>query len=105
VGVGLDYGIHLAFDQESIEGGPGAVFLRVAANVVVAGVGLAVLMLSANPTIAKLGLLIVLSLVASGYTAILVFARERQAEAGEGARSDRDGAGLGPAQVSAPSPQ
>ncbi len=79
VGVGLDYGIHLAFDKESVEGGPGAVFLRVAANVVVVGAGLAVLMLSANPTVAKLGFLIVLSLVASGYTAIVVFARERAA--------------------------
>ena len=77
VGVGLDYGIHLAFDKESVEGGPGAVFLRVAANVVVVGTGLAVLMFSANPTVAKLGFLIVLSLVASGYTAIVVFARER----------------------------
>ena len=29
VGVGLDYGIHLAFDKESVEGGPGAVSPRV----------------------------------------------------------------------------
>ncbi len=78
VGVGLDYGIHLAFGQESVEGGPGAVFLRVAANVLVVGAGLAVLMLSANPTVAKLGFLIVLSLVASGYTAIVIFAQARQ---------------------------
>ncbi|HXU33144.1 MAG TPA: hypothetical protein VN851_21465 [Thermoanaerobaculia bacterium] len=84
VGVGLDYGIHLAFDRESVEGGPGAVFLRVAANVLVVGTGLAVLMLSANPTVAKLGFLIVLSLVASGYTAIVIFARTRRARDGGG---------------------
>lgn len=79
VGVGLDFGIHMAFDTETVEGGPGAVFLRVAANVLVVAVGLAVLMLSANPTVAKLGFLIVLSLVASGYTAIVIFARDRHA--------------------------
>jgi uncharacterized protein len=79
VGVGLDYGIHLAFAPESSEGGPGAVFLRVMANVLVVGSGLAVLVLSANPTVAKLGLLIVLSLVASGYTAMVVLARPRMA--------------------------
>ena len=80
VGVGLDYGIHLAFHSESAEGGPGAVFLRVMANVLVVGAGLAVLILSANPTVAKLGFLIVLSLVASGYTAIVIFAQGRQGE-------------------------
>jgi hypothetical protein len=35
-------------------------------------------MLSANPTIAQLGLLIVLSLVASGYTAIVLFSRDQR---------------------------
>ncbi len=75
VGVGLDYGIHLAFHQESAEGGEGAVFLRVLANVLVVGSGLAVLMLSANPTIARLGFLLVASLVASGYTAVVLFSR------------------------------
>ncbi|HEX6904141.1 MAG TPA: MMPL family transporter [Thermoanaerobaculia bacterium] len=71
VGVGLDYGIHLAFGRE--KGAEGAVFLRVLANVLVVGAGLSLLMLSANPTIARLGLLIVLSMAASGYTAIVVF--------------------------------
>ncbi|HEV2846019.1 MAG TPA: hypothetical protein VG477_14290, partial [Thermoanaerobaculia bacterium] len=71
VGVGLDYGIHLAFGRQ--EGEEGAVFLRVLANVLVVGAGLSILMLSANPTIARLGLLIVLSMTASGYTAIVVF--------------------------------
>ena len=83
VGVGLDYAIHLAFDPNSAEDGPGAVFLRVMANVVVVGAGLAVLMFSANPTIAKLGLLIVMSLVASGYTSIVIFARERRLAAAQ----------------------
>ena len=73
VGVGLDYGIHLAFHHESTEGGEGAIYLRVLANVFVVGAGLAVLMLSSNPTIAKLGFLLVASLVASGYTAIVLF--------------------------------
>ncbi|HVR95862.1 MAG TPA: MMPL family transporter, partial [Thermoanaerobaculia bacterium] len=64
VGVGLDYGIHLAFHRQSEEGGDGAVFLRVLANVLVVGAGLAVLMLSANPTIARLGFLLVTSMAA-----------------------------------------
>lgn len=76
VGVGLDYGIHLAFGRShSGEGAEGALFLRVLANVLVVGAGLSILMLSANPTIARLGLLIVLSMIASGYTAIVVFSR------------------------------
>ena len=75
VGVGLDYGIHLAFHHNSKEGGEGAIYLRVLANVLVVGSGLAVLMLSANPTIARLGFLLVASLVASGYTAIALFSR------------------------------
>lgn len=73
VGVGLDYGIHLAFHHESAEGGEGAIYLRILANVFVVGAGLAVLMISANPTIARLGFLLVASLVASGYTAIVLF--------------------------------
>jgi uncharacterized protein len=80
VGVGLDYGIHLAFDPESSGPGRGMVFLRVMANVLVVGAGLAVLMFSANPTIARLGLLIVLSLVASGYTAVVVLSPSRRQE-------------------------
>jgi predicted RND superfamily exporter protein len=81
VGVGLDYGIHLAFGRSrSGEGEEGAVFLRVLANVLVVGAGLSLLMLSANPTIAKLGLLIVLSMIASGYTAVVVFARPKMAD-------------------------
>jgi predicted RND superfamily exporter protein len=84
VGVGLDYGIHLAFHHESAEGGEGAVYLRVLANVLVVGAGLAVLTLSANPTIARLGFLLVASLAASGYTAIVLFSRlARQAGAEE----------------------
>jgi predicted RND superfamily exporter protein len=71
VGVGLDYGIHLAFHSEGTS--YTAVALRVAANVLVVSAGLAVLMLSANPTIAQLGFLIVMSLVASGYTSLVVF--------------------------------
>jgi predicted RND superfamily exporter protein len=82
VGVGLDYGIHLAFHARGKEAADHTdVILRVAANVLVVSSGLAVLILSANPTIAKLGLLIVASLVASGYTAIVVFAREGHREA------------------------
>lgn len=90
VGIGLDYGIHLAFDPKSAEGGAGAVFLRVMANVLVVGGGLAVLMLSANPTVAKLGFLIVLSLMASGYTAIVVFSRARQREIGAVLKSPQE---------------
>jgi predicted RND superfamily exporter protein len=81
VGVGLDYGIHLAFHHHSEEGGEGAIYLRVMANVFVVGSGLAVLMLSANPTIARLGFLLVASLVASGYTAIVLFSRLARREA------------------------
>ncbi len=83
VGVGLDYAIHLAFDPRSAEGGPGVVFLRVMANVVVVGAGLAVLTFSTNPTVAKLGLLIVMSLVASGYTSIVIFARDARLAAAQ----------------------
>jgi len=75
VGVGLDFGIHLAFHPESTEGDEGAIYLRVLANVVVVGSGLALLMFSANPTIARLGFLLVASLAASGYTAIVLFSR------------------------------
>ncbi len=78
VGVGLDYGIHLAFHHESAEGGEGAIYLKVLANVFVVGGGLTILMFSANPTIAKLGFLLVASLVASGYTAIVLFSRLAQ---------------------------
>jgi predicted RND superfamily exporter protein len=84
VGVGLDFGIHLAFHPESAEDDEGAIYLRVMANVVVVGSGLALLMFSANPTIARLGFLLVASLVASGYTAIVLFsrlARRKRAEA------------------------
>jgi uncharacterized protein len=81
VGVGLDYGIHLAFHHPSEEGGEGSIYLRVLANVFVVGSGLAVLMLSANPTIARLGFLLVASLVASGYTAIVLFSRLARREA------------------------
>jgi predicted RND superfamily exporter protein len=74
VGVGLDFGIHLSshLDESRVE--RAAVARRVLANVFVVGAGLAVLMLSGNPTIASLGFLIVASLVASGCTAIAVFA-------------------------------
>lgn len=48
------------------------------ANVFVVGGGLTILMFSANPTIAKLGFLLVASLVASGYTAIVLFSRLAQ---------------------------
>ena len=83
VGVGLDYGIHLAFHHKSEEGGEGAIYLRVLANVLVVGSGLAVLMLSANPTIARLGFLLVASLAASGYTAIVLFSRLARRDADE----------------------
>lgn len=76
VGIGLDYNIHLAFRSRE-EGETGAVYLRVLANVFVVGTGLSILMLSANPTVARLGLLIVLSMAASSYTAIVVFGRTR----------------------------
>lgn len=79
VGVGLDYGIHLAFHARESGVPHSSLLLRVAANVLIVSAGLAVLMLSANPTIAQLGFLIVASLVASGYTAIVVFAREAAA--------------------------
>lgn len=90
VGVGLDYGIHLAFRHRSEEGDEGAVFLRVLANVFVVGSGLAVLMLSANPTIARLGFLLVASLAASGYTAIVLFSRLARREAGEARERDEE---------------
>ena len=76
VGVGLDYGIHLAFHPHAGAEPHTAVILRVAANVLIVSTGLAVLMLSANPTIAQLGFLIVASLVSSGYTAVVAFSRE-----------------------------
>jgi predicted RND superfamily exporter protein len=72
IGIGLDYGIHLAFGHHD-EGEEGAIQHRVITNVVVVGIGLSVLLFSSNPTIARLGLLIVLSMVASGYTAICAF--------------------------------
>ena len=56
------------------------------ANVFVVGAGLAVLMLSSNPTIARLGFLLVASLVASGYTAIVLFSGLARPER-EGARA------------------
>ena len=52
-------------------------------------------MLSANPTVAKLGFLIVLSLVASGYTAIVVFGQARR-RAGGGGESPRPVSGTKP---------
>lgn len=73
VGVGLDYGIHLAFHPRGTAADHADVILRVAANVLIVSAGLAVLMLSANPTIARLGFLIVASLLVSGYTAVVVF--------------------------------
>jgi predicted RND superfamily exporter protein len=75
VGVGLDFGIHLAFHHDAVEEGEGAVYLRVLANVLVVGAGLSILMFSANPTIARLGFLLVASLVASAYSAIVLFSR------------------------------
>lgn len=82
VGVGLDYGIHLAFHAQGSAAGHTGVVLRVAANVLIVSAGLSVLMLSANPTIARLGFLIVASLLASSYTAVVVFtaqpARQRR---------------------------
>lgn len=84
VGVGLDYGIHLAFGRAGGDGEEGAVFLRVLANVLVVGAGLSILMLSANPTVARLGFLIVLSMAASGYTAIVVFSQAATKKNGGG---------------------
>lgn len=75
IGVGLDYCIHLGFHSRVTAAAD--VIRRVAANVLVVSAGLSVLALSVNPTIARLGLLIVASLVASGYTAIVVFSREK----------------------------
>lgn len=72
VGVGLDYGIHLAFRPEGSASDHAAVISRVAANVLVVSAGLIVLMWSENLTIAHLGFLIVASLIASGYTAAVV---------------------------------
>jgi predicted RND superfamily exporter protein len=71
IGIGLDYGIHLAFGRHG--GEEEAVHHRVLTNVLVVGIGLSVLLFSANPTVAHLGLLIVLSMAASGYTAIVAF--------------------------------
>jgi len=79
IGVGLDYGIHLGFHARSTAATD--VVRRVVANVLVVSAGLSVLALSANPAIARLGLLIVASLIACGYTAVVVFAWNR----GEGA--------------------
>jgi predicted RND superfamily exporter protein len=93
IGIGLDYSIHLAFHgDEEDEDEAGAVQRRVMTNVLVVGIGLSVLLLSANPTVARLGLLIVLSMAASGYTAIVAFSgrllvdRERQRRAARGLR-------------------
>ncbi|MEM7483465.1 MAG: MMPL family transporter [Acidobacteriota bacterium] len=77
MGVGLDYTIHLAFGY----GSSGALGRRVMTNVAVVGIGLSVLLFSSNPTVAKLGLLVVLSMVASGYSAFVFFGRERSREA------------------------
>jgi predicted RND superfamily exporter protein len=79
IGVGLDYAIHLAFHPED-GGSLRTVQLRVLANVVAVGAGLGVLMFSANPTVAKLGLLIVLSMAASGYAALVFFPGETRRE-------------------------
>jgi uncharacterized protein len=75
IGVGLDYGIHLGFHSRATAAAD--VIRRVAANVLVVSAGLSVLALSANPAIARLGLLIVATLIASGYTAIVVFSWEK----------------------------
>lgn len=72
VGVGLDYAVHLAFGADH-PGAGGGLHARVLANILVVGLGLAVLGLSSNPTIARLGLLVVASMVATGYTAMVVF--------------------------------
>lgn len=72
VGVGLDYAVHLAFGAHH-PGAGGGLHARVLANVLVVGLGLAVLGLSSNPTIARLGLLVVASMVATGFTAMVVF--------------------------------
>lgn len=80
IGFGLDYGIHLGFHVGTTA--TGDVIRRVAANVLVVSAGLSVLALSANPSIARLGLLIVASMVASGYTAIVVFSRQTGEPAG-----------------------
>jgi predicted RND superfamily exporter protein len=76
IGVGLDYGIHLGFHAGTTA--TADVIRRVAANVLVVSAGISVLALSANPSISRLGLLIVASLVASGYTAIVVFSRRAE---------------------------
>ncbi|HKI01532.1 MAG TPA: MMPL family transporter [Thermoanaerobaculia bacterium] len=75
IGVGLDYAIHLAFQPADSDGQSmlRTVQLRVLANVGAVGAGLGVLAFSSNPAIAKLGLLIVLSMAASGYAALVFF--------------------------------
>jgi len=77
LGSGLDYAIHLAFHRRE-EGAEGAragevVQVRLLADVLAVGAGLAVLTLSSNPAISKLGLLIVASLLACGYAALVFF--------------------------------
>ncbi len=89
VGIGLDYGIHLAFGRDEGEDEAGAVQRRVMTNVLVVGIGLSVLLLSANPTVARLGLLIVLSMAASGYTAIVAFSGRLLAEGSRKRTPDR----------------
>jgi predicted RND superfamily exporter protein len=89
VGIGLDYGIHLAFGRDEGEDEAGAVQRRVMTNVLVVGIGLSVLLLSANPTVARLGLLIVLSMAASGYTAIVAFSGRLLAEGSRQRPPDR----------------
>ena len=87
VGIGLDYSIHLAFGRSRSAGnerGVDPIYLRVLANVLVVGTGLAVLLFSANPTIARLGLLIVLSMIAASYTAIVLFPAGASTEAAQG---------------------
>jgi hypothetical protein len=94
VGVGLDYGIHLGLGGYEEEGGKGAIRLRVLANVATVGTGLSVLLLSSNPTIARLGLLIVLSMVASGYTASVTFDPARRAKRAGGGESPESSGGM-----------
>jgi predicted RND superfamily exporter protein len=73
IGVGLDYAIHLAFHDAEGEDLLRMVQMRVLVNVLAVGAGLGVLAFSANPTIAKLGILVVLSMAASGYAALVFF--------------------------------
>jgi uncharacterized protein len=74
LGIGVDYSIHLAYGR-ALASNVHDLSERVLESVLVVGVGFAVLLLSSNPTIRHLGILLLLSMVASAYTAIVILTK------------------------------